>query len=34
MGIFQAAVLVPDDAPLLERLVGLTGRDPQAGRTP
>jgi uncharacterized protein (TIGR03086 family) len=34
MGIFQAAVPVPDDAPLLERLVGLTGRDPQAGRTP
>jgi uncharacterized protein (TIGR03086 family) len=31
MGVFQAAVPVPDDAPLLVRLVGLTGRDPNAG---
>ena len=31
IGIYQAAVPVPHDAPLLERLVGLTGRDPQAG---
>jgi len=28
MGIFPAAVPVPDDAPLLDRLLGLTGRDP------
>lgn len=27
-GIFPAAVPVPDDAPLLDRLLGLTGRDP------
>jgi uncharacterized protein (TIGR03086 family) len=31
IGVFQAAVPVPDEAPLLERLVGLTGRDPNAG---
>jgi hypothetical protein len=27
-GVFPAAVPVPDDAPLLDRLLGLTGRDP------
>lgn len=30
IGVFRAAVPVPDDAPLLERLLGLTGRDPKA----
>jgi uncharacterized protein (TIGR03086 family) len=32
-GLFGPPVAVPDDAPLLDRLVGLTGRDPawQAG---
>jgi uncharacterized protein (TIGR03086 family) len=29
MGVFKAAVPVPQDAPLLERLLGLTGRDPR-----
>ena len=29
IGVFPAAVPVPDDAPLLERLLGLTGRDPK-----
>jgi uncharacterized protein (TIGR03086 family) len=29
-GVLQAAVPVPDDAPLLDRLLGLTGRDPAA----
>jgi hypothetical protein len=28
IGVFSAAVEVPDDAPLLERLLGLTGRNP------
>jgi len=28
IGVFSAAVSVPDDAPLLDRLLGLTGRDP------
>ena len=28
MGVFPAAVPVPDDAPLLDRLLGLTGRAP------
>ena len=28
IGVFPAAVAVPEDAPLLERLLGLTGRDP------
>jgi len=28
MGLFKAAVPVPADAPLLDRLLGLTGRDP------
>jgi uncharacterized protein (TIGR03086 family) len=27
-GVFPAAVPVPDDAPLLDRLLGITGRDP------
>lgn len=31
IGVFPAAVPVPDDAPLLGRLLGLTGRDPGAG---
>jgi len=31
IGVFRAAVPVPDDAPLQDRLLGLTGRDPQAG---
>ena len=30
IGVFPAAVPVPDDAPLLDRLLGLTGRDPEA----
>jgi len=30
IGVFPAAVAVPDDAPLLDRLLGLTGRDPTA----
>jgi uncharacterized protein (TIGR03086 family) len=30
IGVFPPAVPVPDEAPLLERLVGLTGRDPYA----
>ena len=29
VGVFPAAVPVPDDAPLLDRLLGLTGRDPK-----
>ncbi len=28
IGVFPAAVPVPDDAPLLDRLLDLTGRDP------
>lgn len=28
IGVFPAAVTVPDGAPLLDRLLGLTGRDP------
>jgi uncharacterized protein (TIGR03086 family) len=28
-GVFPAAVPVPDDAPLLDRLLGITGRDPR-----
>jgi uncharacterized protein (TIGR03086 family) len=31
IGVFGAAVPVPDDAPLLDRLLGLTGRDPRGG---
>ncbi len=30
LGVFKAAVPVSEDAPLLDRLLGLTGRDPQA----
>ena len=30
IGVFPAAVPVPEDAPLLDRLLGLTGRDPRA----
>jgi uncharacterized protein (TIGR03086 family) len=30
-GVFGQAVPVADDAPLIDRLVGLTGRDPYAG---
>ena len=30
-GLFGAPVAVPDDAPLLDRLIGLTGRDPAWG---
>ncbi len=29
IGVFPAAVTVPDGAPLLDRLLGLTGRDPK-----
>jgi uncharacterized protein (TIGR03086 family) len=29
-GVFPAAVAVPDDAPLLDRLLGLTGRQPNS----
>lgn len=32
IGVFPAAVPVPDDAPLLDRLLGLTGRDPYVSR--
>ena len=28
LGVFAKAVAVPEDAPLLDRLLGLTGRDP------
>jgi uncharacterized protein (TIGR03086 family) len=28
MGVYGAAVPVPDDAPVLDRILGLTGRDP------
>jgi uncharacterized protein (TIGR03086 family) len=31
IGVFPAAVPVPDDAPLQDRLLGLTGRDPAGG---
>jgi uncharacterized protein (TIGR03086 family) len=31
IGVYPAAVPVPDDAPLLDRLLGLTGRDPARG---
>lgn len=29
IGVFPAAVAVPDGAPLMDRLLGLTGRDPK-----
>jgi uncharacterized protein (TIGR03086 family) len=29
IGVFPPAVPVPDDAPLLDRLLGITGRDPR-----
>jgi uncharacterized protein (TIGR03086 family) len=28
IGVFPAAIAVPDDAPLMQRLLGITGRDP------
>ncbi|MDX6227612.1 MAG: hypothetical protein QOI76_1002 [Frankiales bacterium] len=31
IGVFQAAVSVDEDAPLLDRLLGLVGRDPRDG---
>jgi hypothetical protein len=31
IGVFPAAVVVPESAPLWDRLLGLTGRDPYAG---
>jgi uncharacterized protein (TIGR03086 family) len=31
IGVFPAAVPVPEDAPLLDRLLGLTGRNPRTG---
>jgi uncharacterized protein (TIGR03086 family) len=31
-GLFGPAVIVPDDAPLLDRVIGLTGRDPSWSR--
>ncbi|MGI9119450.1 MAG: hypothetical protein ACR2G7_04905 [Acidimicrobiales bacterium] len=31
IGVFPAAVAVPDDAPLQDRLLGLTGREPDRG---
>lgn len=33
-GVFPAAVAVPDDAPLLDRLLGLAGRQPESGGQP
>ncbi len=30
IGVFPAAVPVPDDAPLLDRLLGITGRNPSS----
>lgn len=30
IGVFPKAVLVPEDAPLIDRLLGMTGRDPKA----
>jgi uncharacterized protein (TIGR03086 family) len=33
LGVFPAAVPVPDDAPLLDRLLGLTGREPDGVST-
>jgi hypothetical protein len=31
IGVFGPAIAVPADAPLMDRLLGLTGRDPYAG---
>jgi uncharacterized protein (TIGR03086 family) len=31
IGVFGPAIEVPGDAPLMDRLLGLTGRDPSAG---
>lgn len=31
IGVFPPAVPVPEDAPLLDRLLGMTGRDPSPG---
>lgn len=31
IGVFGPAIEVPGDAPLMDRLLGLTGRDPYAG---
>jgi hypothetical protein len=31
IGVYPAAVPVRSDAPLLDRLLGLTGRDPAGG---
>jgi hypothetical protein len=28
MGVYGASVPVPEEAPVLDRLLGLTGRDP------
>lgn len=33
IGVFPAAVAVAEDAPLLDRLLGLTGRPPTSGKT-
>jgi len=30
IGVFGPAIEVPDDASLMDRLLGLTGRDPSA----
>jgi uncharacterized protein (TIGR03086 family) len=32
IGVFPAAIAVPDDAPLLDRLLGLTGRPPRSAQ--
>ncbi len=29
IGVFPPAIAVPDDAPLIQRLLGITGRDPR-----
>jgi hypothetical protein len=34
MGVYGAAVAVPDDAPLQDRLLGMAGRDPHQGAAP
>lgn len=30
IGVYPAAVMVPEDAPLIDRLLGMSGRDPSA----